>query len=279
MNSNQTTAVPSIVRLLATLGLVFALGVCGCAGRGQGKFARTTAIAGFELSPTTLGAIDIVNPNGSVRVVIDPREPGARWEWNITADSSVPPATLAALKADGMHGAVVVEGGRNIVRIRPTQEMVDTPGMHVAVTVFAPSCRGVYIRSTGGAIQLVNVSGPMSITNGLNGGPGGNVIVRTNEPLVDPIWIETPSGNVDLFMPPLSRGVFELRSDDGTADFYAVGGTLDRVRVTPQTWTGTLNSGQNQVVLRSGRGRVRGLVDARPEAAWRTSNEPRDWNP
>jgi hypothetical protein len=178
-----------------------------------------------------------------------------------------------------MHAQVVVEGRRNVVKIRPTQELLDTPGVYVDLEVRMPSVRGVHIRSSGGPIVLHNVSGPMSITNGLQGGPGGNVIVRTNEPLTDPIWIDTPAGNIDLFMPPESRGVFALRSDDGTADFYALRGKLDGVRPTPQTWNGTLNDGTNEVVLRSGRGRVRGMVDQTPDAPWRASNEPRDWNP
>lgn len=266
---------------LKLVGVAAALlaALSACAGRGQGRLARSGTVPGSTLTVTTLAAVDIVNPNGAVHVVIDPKEPAARWECNITADPSVPAATLRELERTGMQGLVVVEGGRNVIKIRPTQELLDTPGVRVALELRAPSCRGVYVRSTGGPIFLTNVSGPMSITNGLGGGSGGNVTVRTNEPLVDPIWIDTPSGNVDLFMPPASKGVFELQSDSGTADFYAMRGKLDRVRVTPQTWTGTLNDGTNQVVLRSGRGRVRGMVDATPNAAWRTSNNPRDWNP
>jgi len=266
-------------------GLVVLAAACvaivgsGCATRGAGKFARSETIAGTALSPTTLPAIDIVNPNGTVRVFIDPREPVARWECNITADASVSPERIKELEATGMQGLVQVEGGRNVIKIRPTQELLDTPEVYVALEVRAPSNRGVYVRSTGGPIFLNGVSGPMSITNGLRNGEGGSVTVRTNEPLTDPIWIDTPRGNVDLFMPPLSKGVFALQSDDGTADFYAVRGHLDGVRVTPLTWSGTLNDGANEVVLRSGSGRVRGMVDDSPNSAWRASNEPRDWDP
>lgn len=259
------------------LGCVVA-GLAGCATRGQGRLARSETIAGTALSPTTLPAIDIVNPNGTVRVFIDPREPVARWECNITADASVSAARIEELEATGMQGLVQVEGGRNVIKIRPTQELLDTPGVYVALEVRAPSNRGVYVRSTGGPIFLTGVSGPMSITNGLRNGEGGSVTVRTNEPLSDPIWIDTPKGNVDLFMPPLSRGVFALQSDDGTADFYAVRGHLDGVRVTALTWSGTLNDGTNEVVLRSGSGRVRGMVDENPDSPWRASNEPRDWD-
>lgn len=261
--------------------LAFAVGVVatGCATRGAGRLARSESIEGTALSPTTLPAIDIVNPNGMVRVVIDPREPVARWECNITADASVSADQIAHLEATGMQGQVVIEGGRNVIKIRPTQELLDTPGVHVALELRSPSNRGVYVRSTGGPIFLHGVSGPMSITNGLRNGEGGPVTVRTNEPLTDPIWIDTPRGNVDLFMPPASKGVFALQSDDGRADFYAVRGHLDGVRVTPQTWNGTLNDGTNEVVLRSGSGRVRGMVDQSPNSTWRSSNEPRDWNP
>jgi hypothetical protein len=271
----RSFALAAMVGVAATALGVFA----GCAARGQGRFARSETIAGGTLTQTTLAAVDIVNPNGTVHVIVDPDEPAARWEVNLTADGSVPPATLDSLRATGVQGQVVVEGGRTVVKIRPTQELLDTPGVYVDLEVRMPSVRGVHIRSSGGPIVLSNVSGPMSITNGLQGGPGGNVIVRTNEPLTDPIWIDTPAGNIDLFMPPQSRGVFALRSDDGTADFYAVRGKLDGVRPTRQTWNGTLNDGTNEVVLRSGRGRVRGMVDANPDAPWRGSNEPRDWNP
>jgi len=266
------------------VGLVVVAAACvaslaaGCATRGSGRLARSETIAGTALSPTTLPTIDIVNPNGSVRVVIDPREPVARWECNITADASVSPERIKELEATGMRGLVQVEGGRNVIKIRPTQELLDTPGVYVALEVRSPSNRGVYVRSTGGPIFLNGVSGPMSITNGLRNGEGGSVTVRTNEPLTDPIWIDTPRGNVDLFMPPMSKGVFALQSDDGTADFYAVRGHLDGVRVTPLTWNGTLNDGTNEVVLRSGRGRVRGMVDRNPDSTWRASNDPRDWD-
>ena len=267
--------------LLVAWGLAVCalVGSVGCAARGEGRFARSETVAGGTLTQTTLAAIDVVNPNGTVHVTVDPKEPAARWECNITADPSVPDSTLRDLEATGMQGLVVVEGGRNVVKIRPTQALLDTPGVYVDLEIRLPSCRGVYIRSTGGPIVLHNVSGPMSITNGLRGGRGGNVVVRTNEPLTDPIWIDTPAGNIDLFMPPLSRGSFELASDDGTSDFYAVRGVLKGVRITPQTWNGVLNDGTNQVVLRSGRGRVRGMVDERPSVAWRDSNEPRAWNP
>lgn len=280
MNTITSVRPSTHVRGMVACALaLLAVAVGGCATRGQGRLARSEMIPGTALSTTTLPAIDIVNPNGTIRLIVDPKEPVARWECNITADPSVSEAALKQLEQTGMQGLVVIENGRNVVKIRPTQELLDTPGVYVSLEVRTPSCRGVYIRSTGGPIWLTNVSGPMSITNGLRGGRGGPVMLRTNEPLTDPIWIDTPSGNIDVFMPPLSRGVFALQSDDGTADFYAVRGILDRVRVTPQTWNGTLNEGTNEIVLRSGNGRVRGMVDTHPDAAWRASNEPRDWNP
>ena len=271
--STLRSLVPAVAMTIAAVAAA-----TGCARPGEGRLARSTSLAG-RLSVTSLPAVDVVNPNGTVHVVIDEREPAARWECNITADDTVDPATLARLRAEGMTATVAIQNGQNVIRIRPTEELLNTQGVFVDIEVRAPSNRGVYIRSTGGPIALTNVSGPISITNGLREGPGGNVVLRTDFPLTDPVWIDTPRGNVECFIPPTAKGAFSLRTDDGQANFYALQGTLTHVRVFPQAWQGVLNAGTNEVVLRSGSGHVRCSVVDSPTSQRHQPGDPRSWDP
>jgi hypothetical protein len=230
--------------------------IAGCTGTPEGREVMLTDSTGAVLLAPPL--VEVENQSGTVTVIVDSEERRPRVTADIYPDARMTKSMRESAAAGSAFSAEVADGdGGPVLRVRggPPQEMEGRA--EVDLTVRLASCRGVTVRNSGGAVRLVNVAGPVTVENGVGGGEGGLVIVRTGEPVTEPMTLTTTEGDVFLQVPPASAGRVDLLSLDGEAAFRAQGGRLTDVSPTFSSYRAVLNGGENPIVLRSGRGMVR----------------------
>lgn len=244
----------------AILAAAWVLG--GCSGPAK----QEVEVGGAGLSAASRPVLDVTNRNGSVRVEVDPllSQPVVRAQISPGAGSEL--KAKEAAEHAWIAAETVNEGGREVVRIlaEPKEGSPETPRIHLLV--LTPPTSGVTVRNAGGAIELIGVAGPIEVENGIGGGPGGRVEVRTDEIMTWPVTLTTTEGPVFYQVPPESTGRFDISTESGKARFVAKGGSVGGVLAAEDRWVGTLNRGENPVTLRSGDGFVRAMVRRDPVA-------------
>ncbi len=243
------------------LGLASLALLCGC--RLGSKV--DVAVTGAAVEPGTPTAVDVNNWNGSVRVLTGSRYKQAEVRAKVRRTQSGSPGRRDIAKASSITAETTVSDGRAILVVRSTTTLADPQEGKAELTICLPACAGVLVRNAGGIVDLRGVGGAVTVENGFNGGPGGRVELRTDEPMTQPVALVTSDGPVHYQVGPSSTGRFDLQADDGMVEFLAKGGSVRTEVVDPDRWIGTLNDGENPVVLRSGRGTVGAMVipDAR----------------
>jgi hypothetical protein len=136
-----------------------------------------------------------------------------------------------------------------------------------------PVIHGATIRNTGGSVELVNLSGPVAVENGVAGSDGGDVSVCTGAPMTERVALQTTKGSVLYQVGPGSTGRFDLSSDKGEAEFSSTMGSVSGVKPEEGHYRGVLDGGQNPITLHSGKGTVR--VQVMPNAG---TYGPTYWN-
>lgn len=205
--------------------------------------------------------LEIDNHSGTVTVIVDPRERQPSVTADIYPDAGLTKSLREDAAARSSFSAEVVQGEQGpVVRVRGGPPEGLQGRAELDLTVRLASCRGVTVHNSGGAVRLSNIAGPVLVENGIGGRSGGLIIVRTGEPVTDPVTLTTTEGDVYLQIPPSSTGRVDLLTLDGRAVFRAQGGRLSEVSPTATTYRAVLNRGENPLVLRSGRGMVRVTV-------------------
>lgn len=243
-----------IRRNLAALGLLMgvAAGLAGCTNK-----VFLVPIGG-EGDPTArIAAIDIQNARGTIVVMVDPSITTPTVEarpFGAQRNVSAEPADSAWVQA-----TLDKRGAANVLRVHAVHP--DGPAspnrLHLVITV--PGTESTIIRNNDGWVHVTGVSGLIEIQNGDVGIPGGDIQVKTDQPLRKSVRLETSSGYVALSIPPDSAGAFTLESPNGTTTFNSRSARVTNVESIAYSnrWSGVLNGGENIAVLRSGDGDVR----------------------
>lgn len=113
--------------------------------------------------------------------------------------------------------------------------------------------------------MLEGVSGSVDVFAEAPGGRKANVTLLTAAPMNSPVRMATEKGNVVYQVGPGSTGRFDLRTDKGFAELFVRGNRVGTIRASGSSLTAGLGEVGNEVVLRSGEGRVRAKVIERPE--------------
>jgi hypothetical protein len=241
--------------------ILVALVLTGC-GRG----ARIAApIQGLEIAPDYGPTLDITNFRGSVTVEVDPRVERPEVIARVLPSERRRLGERLRIKDAELAGKVNVQaesgldGGRRRLTI-VTTPTAEAPDIYVDLTVRIAKTEGVSVRNTGGPVELVRVSGPITVLNGVGGAEGGDVTVRTGSVMTNPVTLTTTRGDVLYQVGPGSTGIFDLATDSGTAQFYVKMGRVAEARPEPSRYRAVLNEGSNPVTLRTGQGFVRVVV-------------------
>jgi hypothetical protein len=236
----------SIAVLTAVLALTMALTACSGSGRNPVRVAGIPA----QLEHATI--VEVENFAGSVRIISDPTiEPG------VFADArrqgrDAPRRRGELQQLIHVEATSELDNGTRRLRVVVTPAP-DARDVSADVTIRVARCIGTTVRNSGGRVELVGVSGPVDIENGIGGQNGGDVIVRTGNAMTAPVSVRTTTGSVVYQVAPGSTGRLDLASEIGQAEFSSRIGRVDGVRTTRTSWHGVLNGGKNDVVLRGER--------------------------
>ena len=239
--------------------LMVATGLGGCTNE-----VFLVEIGGEGDPAARVTAIDIQNGRGNVTVLVDPSITAPTVEarpFGARRGVEAEPADYSWVQA-----TLDKQGAANVLRVHAVHP--DGPAsankLHLFVTV--PGTKSTMIRNNDGSVHVIGVAGVIEIQNGDVGIPGGDIQVKTDQPLRDRISLVTSDGYVALSIPPNSAGAFTLESPKASLTFNS-----RQARVTnaesvaySHSWSGMLNGGENTVLLRSGNGDVRVNVIENP---------------
>lgn len=241
---------PMPVLSIALAG-VFALVQVGC-----GSHSAPVPISGVEiLEHTPTIAVDVENIRGAVLLRVNNKLTAPR----IVANAG----TLTGEPVENFQGGKWVTAqftetdGRAVLTVRNTpQENQSERWVQVAIEV--PSCDGVRVKNSDGAIDIRGANGTITVENGGAGRPGGYIYVATGKPATSPISLTTANGDIDLILPTDSTGNIELTSANGRlAAIVAWTGQVNNSVIKPGQYSGLLNWGTNPIRAKTGEGEVR----------------------
>ena len=217
-------------------------------------------IAGMEIDPEFGPTVEVTNFRGSVTVIADPRVKEAQVRSRVRSLDRRSGLDRAQL-AERVHITANsgVENGRRMLRVVSTSTD-GSEDVAADLVIRVARTEGVRVHNAGGPVELVRINGPVSVVNGVGGSPGGDVTVRTGAAMTDPVSLTTTSGDVLFQAGPGTSGAFDIRTDNGEAQFYAKIGSVTGSRPEPGRYRGVLNRGENPISLHTGAGTARVVV-------------------
>jgi len=245
---------------LLLLPMLFATLLCVGCQRSAGFAVR---VEGLKIPREYAASIDITNWRGGVQVYASDRYAAPEVRGRVRALNDSAPGSLEGLRDTVQVRAISTEeGGRRVLRVTGQQKAGRDEPVALDLQVLIPRAWGVRIQTSGGEVEVVGISGPISIVNGGPGLEGGKVEVRTGMPITDPVTVTTTEGPILYQIGRGSKGQFDLRAGgvDSMPEVDAKIGTLDNISYTSERWRGTLDGGENLVRLESGKGNVRILL-------------------
>jgi hypothetical protein len=243
-------------QLFTVLALSAAAMILGC----RQLPSTGVPISGQAIRPDLGVDVEVTNWSGGVSVVADPRykQPEVRSRIRrLSKDAPKDAGLRNAVLAEAIAG---IENGRRVIRVR-TQPAMNVAENQVAMDIEVRVARAqdVRISSSNGAVNVKGFDGALTIVNGIEGRPGGRVLVRTQAGVTSPVSISTTSGDVIYKSGPGTKGAFELLATGGTAQFEAQLGTVTRARPDPSgnRYRAILDGGENPITIRTGKGIAR----------------------
>jgi hypothetical protein len=245
----------SVLCLAAAVLAASLLGGCGRSTRGQ-----NVAIDGIKLSQEHPTVVDVENWNGTIRVIADPTVKQPLVTARVRATSKQAPKAGTMWEAVDVTATASIAGTERLLKVVSAPATNPPKDVAVDLTIRVSKVAATRIRNSGGGIELVRVNGPVTVENGVGGGPGGDIQLRTGEVMTFPATLTTTAGRVIYQVGVGSTGQFDLQSEKGETVFTTRTGELDGVVPNEGHYRATLNKGTNPVILRSGDGVVTARV-------------------
>lgn len=227
-----------------------AIGGIGC---GE-KSVRSWTFETSDTTPVRLTepAIDVENFRGDVTVRINPNAEGITvWrEIRVTGEATKEEKQIA-VEDSPCHVDLEERDGLPVLMVRSLSALPDHKGHDARLTIIAPTCGGVRIVNGKGEVVLVGVSGAIHVEN-----ERGNIEVRTNHALTDPVALTTRKGDVYVQGPFASSGAIDVDAGDGRAVFEAPdrASTIKNHSARGGRYTVVYNDGANPMLIRTGDG-------------------------
>jgi DUF4097 and DUF4098 domain-containing protein YvlB len=184
----------------------------------------------------------------------------ARVEYDVTVPAGIAvtvSTATAPITADGLSGDLTLSSDTGQITVRNVAKVhVHVRGVTAPVSLSSINNGHVEITSSGGEVQLVDVSGPLVSV----GTTSGNITYRGNCSGGGDYSLTTHSGAIDVTLPETASFDVSARSVSGLVqnDF-----PLQQKAHTPyvpkagSSFTGTSHSGSSSVELQSFSGRIR----------------------
>lgn len=220
------------------------------------RLARSVPVQGPPVTVGRITAIDIENPWGDVIIDARPRNEESfiafkvdqerRLRWRAARQGYEFDPTgeyfTAVHETNGEVGTVVV---------RPTDLTVEGFRPPIDIVVYVPRADGVRVRNAGGKITIIGATGVIDAESGTTDLEGGDIEIRTDSPIYEPITASTNQGDVKMVITRDSAGTIELLAPRGRTTFDGRYGVVDHSRPARGSWTGIWNDGINPISLRA----------------------------
>lgn len=244
--------------------VLLACALVGCAMPSSSRQAATqeaqptgrtmVVIEGPRITPRSLAGIDVINAHGSVFVKVDPTLHRPTVEAIPSRPGARSPRDRRALQDQiQLSARTIIRDHRMVLLVRAEP---DDDSTRIDLHIRMPSCGGAIIKTAGGVVELVGVSGELNIEVGGDGRAGGDVRVRTEGPIPGPVRIQTSNGDITLYLSPQASGLMNLTADHGSVSFYSRGGHATGVRASSAAWSGVINKGINDFRVHTENGSI-----------------------
>ena len=238
--------------------------VAGCGQRMGGlrarieanRLARSVPVEGPPVTVGRITAVDIENPWGDVIVDARPRNEESfvsfkvRWErrlrWRAARQGYEFDPT-----GDYFTATHTTNGEVGTVTVRPTDLTVEGFRPPIDVIVYVPRADGVRVRNAGGKIKIIGATGVIDAESGAPDREGGDIEIRTDGPIHEPITAWSSHGDVKMVVSKDSSGTIELVAPRGRVTFDGRYGVTEHSRPERGRWTGIWNDGINPITLRT----------------------------
>ncbi|HEY6305845.1 MAG TPA: DUF4097 family beta strand repeat-containing protein [Candidatus Angelobacter sp.] len=184
----------------------------------------------------------------------------ARVEYDVTVPAGIAvtvSTATAPITADGLSGDLTLSSDTGQITVRNVSKVhVHVRGVTAPVSLSSINNGHVEITSSGGAVQLVDVSGPVVSV----GTTSGNISYRGDCSGGGDYSLTTHSGAIDVALPETASFDVSARSVSGLVQNDFPLQQKPHISYTPKpgsSFSGTSNSGSSSVELQSFSGRIR----------------------
>ncbi len=214
-------------------------------------------------------AVDVESFRGPVTVIADPDIPNVVVRCKLRAFNDVRDERGNVVYPYGDNQTLDLidvtaeieqdDAGHSVLRVTTSTRFAYEYDQWVGLLINVPRVDGVRIHTTDGNVDLVNVRGAVTVV-----ADNGNVIVRTEKPVVQPVDINAVNGSIEYRVKEDSHGVYDVEAVNGRADFRGYKGMANIEQRGPSQYIATLGDGVNPVSLRATNGNVKVVVTEDP---------------
>ncbi len=223
----------------------------------------------FDKGPMTEPvAVDVDSFRGPVRIVADPSIPNVVIRARLRAFNDVrdergnvvyPYGDQQTLDLIDVVSELESQEGRHILRVSTSTRFAYPDDQWVGLWINVPRVDGVRVRTRDGNVDLVNIRGAVTVV-----ADNGDVIVRTEKAIVQPVDINAVNGSIEYRVREDSAGVIDVEAVNGRADFRGYKGLAKIRQRGPSQYVATLGDGGNPVSLRASNGNIRVVITDNP---------------
>lgn len=209
-----------------------------------------------DVVEATIVGLDVENANGSVRVLVNRHFNALSIEARPVRSLVQQPSDWAKVAEVDWAHAEYIPGpeGRTVLRVTADPQAMGTGYETVEIIIRTPACDGLLVRNQNGNVEATGIHGAVHVHSGFAGGRGGDVLVRTDHTIVDPVSLRSEHGTVAFYAAHSLAARFHLEAPEGETIFDAPIGRPSEIRPTPTTYAGVINRGEQPVDLFSGEG-------------------------
>jgi hypothetical protein len=245
------------VKLACALSMCGVLLVGGC----HRSAAVKVPIEGLTIPREYAASIEVKNWRGNVQVYASDKYKAPEVFARVhPLDKTAPRNTNELRKMVLVRAVSSEEGGKRVLRVTGDSTQNPPGPVSLDLHIRIPRAWGVHVTNAGGEVELVGIGGPISVENGGPGKDGGEIQVRTGIPMKDAVTLTTTNGDVVYQIGPGSTGAIDLQANNGLTAVDSDAANVDNTVYQPDRWLGTLDHGNNPIVMRSGKGDVRIVV-------------------
>lgn len=250
--------------LAVPLGLLLCLLLLG----GCGSRAKRWLV--FDKGPMTEPiAVDVDSFRGPVTIIADPDIPNVVVRCKLRAFNDVRDGRGNVVYPYGDNQTLDLinvtaemesdDAGHRVLRVTTSTRFAYPHDQWVGLLINVPRVDGVRVRTEDGNVDLVNVRGAITVV-----ADNGNVIVRSERPVVQPVDINAVNGSIEYRVREDSHGVYDVEAVNGRADFRGYKGFANIHQRGASQYVATIGDGANPVTLRATNGNVKLVVTEDP---------------